>query len=359
MNLEDILSPPQSITTEKWQLGSIVTHEIPENGIVLVFVSDFRGAQAGDQFYDYATVRDCLYRLSKLDFEVQIADLGNLISGKTLQDTHYAIQEIVSSCLYKNSIPIIIGGGNDLSYSLFYTLNFHQKNNHYTHISSEVSLSAEGEEISEKNFLTKLFSAKNFSLKDFHFLGYQKHLNEVDSVHLIEEVEFDIIRLVEMMGSTENMEPFFRRADLVTLDCNAVESIGEGFSIRSQVNGLNKREICNYTKEIGLGEKLKTVGIFNFNAGSTNPLHHQLLAQMIWYLIEGINIQKTHPKERTYETFTVLLGEKDYPFVRDTFSNLWYYGNDEDIEKCIPCSRQDYENAKRGIINLRLLKINE
>ncbi|MDR2205030.1 MAG: arginase [Flavobacteriaceae bacterium] len=355
MNLKDILLPPPKIKTEKWQLGSMISHEISEAGIVLFFVSDFRGVGTSSENQDFTPIRKYFYQLSKLDFEIPIADLGDLISGKTLKDSHYAVEEIVSACLYKNAIPIIVGGSNDFAHPLFSTLNFHQKNNNYTQISNVVSLNNDGDEISEKNYLSKIFTAKNFSIKNFHLLGYQKHLNETDSVKLIKEVKFDIVRLAEMMGNTEKMEPFFRNADLVTLNCDAVESLGDAFSVNPQINGLNRREICMYMKEIGLGEKLKAAGIFNYNIKSKNILNQQLIAQMLWYLVEGINIQKSHPKQRNYETFFVLIDDNEYAFKRDTFSGLWYFGKDENIENCTPCSREDYENAKRGMLNLRFL----
>lgn len=355
MNLEDILIPPREIKTEKWQLGNLISNEIKENGIVLVFCSDYRGIENGDaEILDFRKVRKELYRLSKLDFDIPVCDLGDLISGKSHQDSHYVLQEILSMCHYKNAIPVIIGGSNDLSFSLFSALNFHHKNLNYTQISNIISLSNEGEEITEKNFLSKILSSKSFSIKNYHHLGYQKHLNETDSVKLMKEVEFEVIRLAEMMNSTERTEPFFRKADLVTLNCDAVESLGDGFSVNPQVNGLNKREICGYMKEIGLSENLKSVGIFNFNANSESFLNHQLLAQMIWYLIEGINIQKSHPKERSYETFWMMIDENNYAFQRDIFTNLWYFGEDE--KNLIPCSRLEYEEAKKGFLDKRFLK---
>lgn len=212
------------------------------------------------------------------------------------------------------------------------------------------------EEIHESNFLSKILGSKNFSIKNYHHLGYQKHLNEMDSVKLIKEVQFDIIRLAEMMNSTEKTEPYFRKADLVTINCDAIESFGEAFSMNPQVNGLNRREICAYMKEIGLSERLKSVGIFNYNIYSDSQLNHQLLAQMIWYLIEGINIQRSHPKEKSYETFYVLINDEQYAFKREVFSNLWYFGDDEDIDNCIPCSRSDFDEAKKGFLGPRFTR---
>ena len=355
MNLEDIIISPREFRTENWHLGSVISNEIKENGIVIIFVSDFRGARGGAEIQNFDQVRRYLYRLSKLDFEIPVCDLGDLVSGKSVQDTHYVLQEVLSLCHYKNAIPIVIGGSVDLSYALFSALNFHYKNIDYTHISNIVSLENDCEDISEKNFLSKVFSTKNFSIKDFHLLGYQKHLNELDSVKLIKEVEFDVIRLAEMMGTTDNIEPFFRRTNLVTLNCDAVESFAEPFSIHPQVNGLNRREICAYMKEAGLSENLQSVGIFNYNIEEGSQLNHQLLAHMIWYLIEGINIQKSHPREKSLETFVVLVDQSQYVFKRDTFTNLWYFGDQDHIKDCLPCSRQDYDNAKKGILNPRFL----
>lgn len=356
MDFEDFIISPRNFKTESWQIGNRITKDIKEDSIVLLFVSDYRGAGGDAEVQDFTGVRKEFYKLSQMDFEIPIVDLGDLVSGKSVQDTHYILQEVLSACHYKRAIPVIIGGSNDFAFSLFSALNFHKKSLNYTQISNIISLQ-QGETINEHTFLGKIFGAKNFSIKNYHHLGYQKHLNEMDSVRLIKEVEFDIIRLAEMMNSTEKTEPFFRKADLVTVNCDAVESFSEPFSMNPQVNGLNRREICAYMKEIGLSENLKSVGIFNYNIYSENQLNHQLLAQMLWYLIEGINIQYSHPKERHYEQFYVLIDDRQYAFKRDTFSNLWYFGDDENIENCIPCSRNDFDEAKKGWLSARLTKI--
>ncbi|WP_027376010.1 arginase family protein [Kaistella palustris] len=357
MNIEDILLPPREFETEKWQLGNMISSEIQENGIVLIFCSDYRGLKNGSaEILDFRKVRKQLYELSRLDFEIPVCDLGDLISGRSHEDSHFILQEVLAMCHQKNAVPIVIGGSSDLAFSLFSALNFQQQNISYTQISNVISLANDGAELTGKNFLSRILSSKTFSLKNYHHLGYQKHLNAVDSVKLMKEVEFDVMRLAEMMNTTERAEPFLRRADLVTVNCDAVESIGDGFSVNPQVNGLNKREICAYMKEIGLGENLRSVGIFNFNGQSEDILNHQLLAQMIWYLIEGINIQKSHPAERSFETFWVLSDDAQYAFKRDTFTNLWYFGDSENAADLIPCGKWEYEDAKRGFLNPRFLK---
>lgn len=351
MQLGELFIPSIPIPSEPWQLGSCRIDEIQENAVVLLFCSEERGARGNARQRDFDEVRKILYGLSSSDFSLKICDLGDLISGKTHQDTHYILQEIIRFCLGKKAIPVVVGGSSDLAKALFDAIGNEQNSVNYTQLNAFINLKNEGESITEQNFLAKILADKR--LKEYHHLAYQRHLNEIDAVKLMREVDVEVMKLAEMMGGTALAEPLLRRADLVTINCDAVESFCDGFSLHPQVNGLNRREICAYMKEIGLGEKLKSVGIFNYNFDTENKFNHQLLAQMIWYLLEGINIKKTHPKERQYETFIVMMERMECVFKREIFSGLWYFGKDEDVEKCLPCSEQDYENAKRGILNKR------
>ena len=69
-------------------------------------------------------------------------------------------------------------------------------------------------------------------------------------------------------------------------------------------------------------------------------MNHQLLAQMLWYLLEGIDIQKHIPEKNV---ITILLGVDRRSRIcfqkRDSFTGLWYFGSDENIQKCVPCSQ--------------------
>lgn len=356
MNFEDIFSSPKDFPAEHWQLGSRLRSELVEGGIALIFCSDYRGAAADIQNTDFDGVRRQLYKLSATEFELPMCDLGDLITGKTEEDTHYILQEIFTACFRKNTVPVLIGGSSSLAYQLFATLNFFKQDINYTQVSNVVSLSADGGGIDDKNFLGKLLSAKHLSLKNYYHLGYQKHLNDSETISLLKDVDFEAVRLSEMMGDVESVEPYFRRADLVTVNCDVVETSAEDFSINPQVNGLNRREVCACMKEAGLSENLKSVGIFNYNPSAKSTVNQQLLAQMIWYLVEGINIRRTHPQEKSFETFWVMDGDRQFAFQRDTFSNLWYFGDSEDQEALIPCSRKEYEEAKRGSLNRRFLK---
>lgn len=141
MDFEDFIISPRNFKAESWQIGSRITKDIKEDSIVLLFVSDYRGAGGDAEVQDFTAVRKEFYKLSQLDFEIPVVDLGDLVSGKSVQDSHYILQEVLSACHYKRAIPVIIGGSNDFAFSLFSTLNFHKKNINYTQISNIISCS--------------------------------------------------------------------------------------------------------------------------------------------------------------------------------------------------------------------------
>lgn len=212
MKLEDIFIKPQEIPCKPWHLGNFISNEIQENSVVLLFCSDERGSGGDAQQKDFSKVREELYTLSMSDFEMKVCDLGDLISGKKQEDTHYALQEVVTECFQKNAIPVVIGGSNELAFTLYSTLYHWQDTINYTQINSFINLDNRGNGITENNFLQKIIGSKNSKINNYYHLGYQRHLNEVAPVKLLEEMGFEVVRLAEMMGGTDLAEPFFEKS---------------------------------------------------------------------------------------------------------------------------------------------------
>jgi hypothetical protein len=53
----------------------------------------------------------------------------------------------------------------------------------------------------------------------------------------------------------------------------------------------------------------------------------------------------------------VLIDDQEFAFKRDGFTGLWYFGSDENIQKCVPCSQYEYDLAKNGVLSERLLRV--
>ena len=62
-------------------------------------------------------IRGQFYQLYRWEKEVKIIDLGNLIVGKTVEDTYQVLSDILAFLIENKIIPIILGGSNDLAYA--------------------------------------------------------------------------------------------------------------------------------------------------------------------------------------------------------------------------------------------------
>jgi hypothetical protein len=78
-------------------------------------------------------------------------------------------------------------------------------------------------------------------------------------------------------------EPIFRDADVVSLDLKSKSDSVILFRLRLMV--LTEREICSLSR-YGISDKVSIFGIFNHNNSSQESV---LIAQIIWYFIEGFH----------------------------------------------------------------------
>lgn len=347
MLFEDFLIPYPKLTTEKWQLGNGVQNTLSKGALVLVSVPDYRWENMEVEHHNFDGFRECFYRLSKNDWQIPLVDLGTLKLGKTKEDTAVLLEELVKEIIAHQSFPLIIGGSHWLSVSVLKSLQSFNPFLDVCVLDSELSLNNNGTKTAMKALIDE------FQYKHFTVMGYQIHQSQKEAIDLLKTLHFDSFRLSDLMKDLQEVEPFFRHSDYIGINLNAIES--HSISLQPQINGLNSREICNYMKELGLNKALKCLGIFNWNPFTRFHTDFQLLAQMLWYFIDGVNIRKSHPELYNFESYFVLIDSEKHIFLKDIFSNKWYYGS-EDVNQCIACSYPDYQKAQNGYLNPRLLK---
>src|SRR6201991_458007 len=64
-------------------------------------------------------VREKLYQLFEGAYKTKIADLGNIRQGASITDTYFAVKTVVHELVKKKILPIIIGGGQDITYAQY------------------------------------------------------------------------------------------------------------------------------------------------------------------------------------------------------------------------------------------------
>src|SRR5687768_10875487 len=90
--------------------------ELEGISIALLGIPDYRGSVIEKNFRPgTALIREKIYKLKKHYGNARIADLGDLLPGNTLEDTYFALAEIVQELLRMKIIPVVIGGSQDLT----------------------------------------------------------------------------------------------------------------------------------------------------------------------------------------------------------------------------------------------------
>jgi formiminoglutamase len=305
-------------------------------------------------------IREKLYQLFPGKWHTNIADLGNIEKGNQVSDTYFAVKEILTSLLKKNIIPIIIGGGQDITYTNYRAYDALEQSVNITAVDSRFDLGNLEHDLTSQCYLSKIIMQEPNNLFNYCNVGYQTYFNSQEEINLLDNLFFDAYRLGKAK-ELENTEPAFRNADIVSIDIGAVRQSEAPANNNASPNGFYGEEICAISRYAGISDKVTSFGIYEYNSKHDN--NHQtahLIAQMIWYFIEGVNFRvKDYPfsGKENYQKFTVLL-EDDEPlvFYKSNKSGRWWIeisilsNNKYKRHALIPCTYKDYTEATEQII---------
>lgn len=304
---------------------------------------------------DLFLVRKKLYALFPGNWSAKIVDLGNVTKGAEVSDTYFAVSEILTALITRNIIPIIIGGGQDITYVNYRAYDALEQTVNITTVDSRFDLGSLDDQLSSQSYLSKIIMQTPNNLFNYCNVGYQTYFNSQESIQLLESLYFDAYRLGKAKD-LESIEPAFRNADIVSIDIGAVRQSEAPANNNASPNGFNGEEICAISRYAGLSDKVTSFGIYEYNSKlDVNFQTANLMAQMIWYFIEGVNARvKDYPfsGKENYQKFTVLLDNDDpLIFYKSHKTGRWWIeinilsDNKYKRHALIPCSYKDYIEA--------------
>ena len=197
-------------------------------------------------------VRKNLYSLFQGDWQLQMADLGDICAGFTPEDTDYALKIVVGGLLKKNIIPIIIGGGQELTFAQYLGYEKLEQTVNIVSIDSQFNLGSAGEELNSKSFLSKIILQQPNYLFNFSNIGYQTYFVEQSGLDLMQKLNFDIHRLGQARSKMDDVEPIIRNADLVSFDIGAIRQSEAPGNANASPNGFFGDEACQLSRYAGI-----------------------------------------------------------------------------------------------------------
>jgi arginase family enzyme len=351
----EILKYIQELSAQ--HLGSnIVLHtndsipDLEEINIAIIGVLDNRGDSNAKGDVDLNAVRKELYSMFSGNWKASIADLGDVLAGNSKEDTYFAVKKIVSGLIKRKIIPIVIGGSQDVTYSLYRAYDDLEQMVNLVAVDSKFDFGKENEAISCDSFLTKIIIDEPNNLFNFCNIGYQTYYNSQEEIDLVEKLFFDAYRLGEVSNNISISEPVFRDADLVSIDLNAVKSSDSGNFIDFNPNGFNGKEICSLARYAGISDKVTSFGVFNHNSSKQEAV---IISQICWYFIEGYHYRSNeYPfgSRENYLKYIVPLEEEDLVFYKSDKTDRWWIeipyvlSSHNKLKKntLLPCSYEEY-----------------
>lgn len=366
-------SPAQGFLTS--QLGLKVNFftdyfpDLEENtyDIAIFGVQDDRGALnnngcalAADYF------RTQFYLLNEGAFTSKIIDLGNIKAGKEVSDTYFAVKTAVAELVKLNILPIIIGGGQDLTYPQYMAYENLEQKVDLVVVDSKFDLDEDTEEgvaTTANSYLSKIFLHQPNYLFNYSNIGYQTYFVNQESLKVMDKLYFDVHRLGDFSSDISLAEPILRNANMISFDMGAIRSADAGANINAGPNGFYGDDACRITRYAGMNDKLTSIGFYEFNpAFDRNGQTALLLAQMVWYFIDGYYNRKQDfplsPKSN-YLIYRATLedGTGEMTFVKSKRSDRWWLqvpypsnGSSNERYHLVPCRYEDYNTAVGGEI---------
>lgn len=323
---------------------------------------DFIGADLSFDSY-----RKALYSLYPGNWNYKIIDLGDIEKGETTEDTRFAAKEVIAALLKKNIIPIILGGSQDLAYAQYRAYDLIGEMVNVVNIDNRFDLGNAESPISNKSYVGKMVVDKPYNLFNYSILGYQSFFNAPQEIALMDKLFFDAYRLGEISADTTIVEPIMRDADMVSLDITAIKSAELSFKNNESPNGFDGREICAISRYAGISNKVKSFGVYELSDSIESKSGAMLVAQIIWYFIEGFNFRvedDDFDNEKLFTSYKVPVEDEVLEFKKSNKTERWWIvlpfisnvNNKLKRRTLLPCTYGEYLGACNQEIPERWLK---
>ena len=320
----------------------------------------------GEEF-QLSEIRKSLYALFPGNWHLTLADLGDIAKGESVEDTYYALQTTITILLEKNIIPIIIGGSQDLTYANYRAYDNFAPMVNIVNVDSKFDLGDSSRPIKNNSYLGKIILEQPYNLFNYSTLGYQTYFNSQEEIDLMEKLYFEAYRLGDITNNISIVEPIMRDANIVSLDLNSIRSSEVSVKQKYSPNGFDGKEVCAISRYAGISNKVSSFGIYGYKPSKDDEATSMLIAQIVWYFIEGVNCRvkdDDFSDKESYQKFTVLIDNEELIFYKSNKIGRWWIeipflpnlNNKLKQHTLLPCIYNDYVEASKGKIPERWYK---
>lgn len=212
------------------QLGKhIITFkdEIPDLSqaeIVIVGINEYRGSSIiNNNHQNPNQIRKALYALHYWHTDIQIADLGNIITGAEVSDSYAALKIVVTELIKENKTVLIIGGSHDITLAQCDVYKNLNQIVEATCVDAMIDLRGESH-LKSDSFLLDILTAEPNNVKHYNHIGFQSYFVHPTLLETMDKLRFDCFRLGVVKNDIEEMEPVIRNSNFLSFDISAIKT---------------------------------------------------------------------------------------------------------------------------------------
>ncbi|GGG32365.1 formimidoylglutamase [Bizionia arctica] len=335
-------------------------HGVPElEGVQIAIIGVLENRSdvnyMGEEFH-LDEIRKSLYSLFPGNWHKTVADLGDINKGESVEDTYFALKTTITILVQKKIIPVIIGGSQDLTYANYRAYDDLAPMVNIVNVDCKFDLGDSEKPIKNDSFVGKIILDQPYNLFNYATVGYQTYFNSQEEIDLMDKLYFESYRLGQVSQDITIVEPVMRDANIVSIDLNSVKASELSSRQRISPNGLDGKEICAISRYAGISNKVSSLGIYEYKPSKDDSSTSMLVAQIIWYFIEGVNFRvkdDDFSNESNYQKFITLVEEQELVFYKSIKTQRWWIeipflseiNNKLKRHTLLPCMHKDYLDA--------------
>lgn len=364
----DVLLPVADMVVAHIQLlhhqciGNSIRVHSPQNGfpdlegvqIAIIGLRENRRDQnhLGESL-SFTEIRRAFYELFPGNWHATIADLGDVDKGERVEDTYFIVKQLTETLVKKNIIPIFLGGSQDLVYPIYRAYDQLDQMVNLVNVDSRFDIGDSNKPVQHRSYIGRVIVDKPYNLFNYSNLGFQTYFNPQEEIDLMDRLHFDAYRLGNVAAHINSVEPVMRDADIVSVDMGAIKSSELSYRHNKAPNGFDGKEICAICRYAGISDRVSVFGVFEYKNDVQEETAAMLVAQMLWYFIEGVNFRASENldvEKGNFITYQVPIDDEVLTFYKSEKTERWWIeipfisGLNNKLKRhtLLPCTHQDY-----------------
>ena len=371
LNIEDFLEPinkdmiSEDAGYKDNQIGKVIDAyeegfpDLDRADIVILGCGEQRGAGLMTKSEAADEVRKEFYKLFYWHTDVNLADIGNLRIGNSINDTYAALKMVVHELVNIGKLVVVLGGSHDLTLGQYQAFVDDKKSIDAVGVDAIVDINIDSPFRSDK-FLMDLFTGEPNYMNHYNHLAFQSYFVHPRMLETMDKLRFDCFRVGVVKDRIEEMEPVIRNCHLFSFDIAAIANAFAPANTASP-NGLNGEEACTLMQYAGMSPNIQTIGIYGYQPeNDRESLTAKQISHMLWYLMDGHSRgsrEASLDDRESFNEFHMTFAEVETLFLQSKKTGRWWMQLPD--QKFIACSHRDYIVASQNELPERWLRAQE